>query len=103
MARIANGCPVCSRSLVSSRFDATFRLPTGDERLFFGLPASLCEVCQQLYLDPDLIELLEVPEGRCTFAIESDQVLHARSLVERRHDLDPTPSPNPSAPSAHRR
>ena len=43
--------------------------------MFFGLPASLCEICQQLYLDPDLIELLEVPEGRCTFAIESDQVL----------------------------
>jgi hypothetical protein len=75
MARIANDCPVCSRSLVSSRFDATFKLPEGDERLFFGLPASLCEVCQQLYLDPDLIDLLEVPEGRCTFAIESDQVL----------------------------
>ena len=75
MARIGNACPVCSRSLVSSRFDATFRLPEGSERLFFGLPASLCAICQQLYLDPDLIELLEVPEGRCTFAIESDQVL----------------------------
>ena len=75
MARIENDCPVCSRSLVSSRFDATFRLPEGDERLFFGIPASLCETCQQLYLDPELIDLLEVPEGRCTFAIESDQVL----------------------------
>ena len=75
MARLTNDCPVCSRSLVSSRFDATFKLPQGEEGLFFGLPASLCEVCQQLYLDPDLIDLLEVPEGRCTFAIESDQVL----------------------------
>jgi hypothetical protein len=75
MARIGNACPICSRSLVSSRFDATFRLPEGDERLFFGIPASLCQVCQQLYLDPDLIDLLEVPEGRCTFAIETDQVL----------------------------
>jgi hypothetical protein len=75
MARIGHACPVCSRSLVSSRFDATFKLPEGAERLFFGLPASLCEICQQLYLDPDLIDLLEVPEGRCTFAIESDQVL----------------------------
>lgn len=75
MAGIANCCPVCSRSLVSSSFDATFRLPAGDERLFFGLPAGLCEVCHQLYLDPDLIDLLELPEGRCTFAIESDQVL----------------------------
>ena len=75
MAHIDSDCPVCSRNLVTSRFDATFQLPEGDERLFFGIPASLCETCQQLYLDPDLIDLLEVPEGRCTFAIESDQVL----------------------------
>ena len=75
MARIGNDCPVCSRTLITSRFDATFKLPEGDERLFFGIPASLCEVCQQLYLDPDLIDLLEVPEGRCTFAIETDEVL----------------------------
>lgn len=75
MARIGNVCPVCSRSLVSSRFDTTFRLPDGDERYFFAIPASLCERCQQLYLDPDLIEVLDVPDGRCTFAIETDQVL----------------------------
>jgi hypothetical protein len=75
MARIGNGCPVCSRSLISSRFDTTFRLPDGDERYFFGIPASLCEKCQQLYLDPDLIELLDVPDARCTFAIETDQML----------------------------
>lgn len=75
MARNGNACPVCSRSLISSRFDTTFRLADGDERYFFGIPASLCEKCQQLYLDPDLIELLDVPDARCTFAIESDQVL----------------------------
>jgi hypothetical protein len=79
MARIGNACPVCSRSLISSRFDTTFRLPDGDERYFFGIPASLCEKCQQLYLDPDLIELLEVPDARCTFAIETDQVLLAEA------------------------
>ena len=75
MARLGNGCPVCNRKLFNSRFDATFRLEDGSEKFFFGLPASLCEVCQQLYLDPDLIELLAVPEGRCTFAIETDAVL----------------------------
>ena len=75
MARMGSGCPVCNRKLFNSRFDATFRLPDGTERFFLALPASLCEVCQQLYLDPDLIELLAVPEGRCTFAIETDQVL----------------------------
>jgi hypothetical protein len=75
MARLGSGCPVCNRKLFNSRFDATFRLPNGDERFFFALPASLCAICQQLYLDPDLIDLLAVPEGRCTFAIETDQVL----------------------------
>jgi hypothetical protein len=72
---MGSGCPVCNRKLFNSRFDTTFRLADGSERFFFGLPASLCEPCQQLYLDPDLIELLSVPEGRCTFAIESDTVL----------------------------
>jgi hypothetical protein len=75
MARLGSGCPVCNRKLFNSRFDATFRLEDGSEKFFFGLPASLCAVCQQLYLDPDLIELLSVPEGRCTFAIETDTVL----------------------------
>lgn len=75
MAGSGSGCPVCNRKLFNSRFDTAFRLPDGSERFFFGLPASLCDTCQQLYLDPDLIDTLSVPEGRCTFAIESDQVL----------------------------
>ena len=79
MARVGSACPVCSRSLINSRFDTTFRLPDGSERFFFGLPASLCEMCQQLYLDPDLIELLsEIPDGRCTFAIETDRCSYPR-------------------------
>lgn len=75
MARLGSGCPVCNRKLFNSRFDATFRLEDGSEKFFFALPASLCAICQQLYIDPDLIELLSVPEGRCTFAIETDAVL----------------------------
>lgn len=75
MARIGDNCPHCTRRLVNSRFDATFRMADGDERLCFGLPAALCEDCQQLYVDPDLIDLLDVPSGRCVFAIESDMVL----------------------------
>ncbi|MDP8904632.1 MAG: hypothetical protein M3N29_04845 [Chloroflexota bacterium] len=75
MASLGNGCPQCTRRLVTSRFDATFRLPDGNERLCFGLPAGLCEDCEQLYIDPDLIALLDLPHGRCVFAIESDQVL----------------------------
>ncbi len=79
MARLADSCPQCRRRLVNSRFDASFRLPDATERLCFGIPAALCEDCQQLYVDPDLIELLEVPRGRCTFAIESDIVLRGEA------------------------
>lgn len=75
MAPVGDNCPSCTRVLINSYFDAAFRMPGGDERLCFGLPAGLCMECQQLYIDPDLIELLDVPTGRCTFAIESDLVL----------------------------
>lgn len=68
-------CPRCSRKLVVTRFDATFRLADRSERLCFGIPGGLCEACQQLYIDPDLIELLDLGDGRCVFAIESDLVL----------------------------
>ncbi len=70
-------CPECSRTLVSSRFDATFRLPDGSERLCFGIPAGLCGDCHQLYMEPELIGLLGLDAGRCVFAIESDTVLQA--------------------------
>jgi hypothetical protein len=75
MAWFDDGCPQCGRRLVNSRFDATFRLAAGDERHCFAIPAGLCEDCQQLYIDPDLIDLLDLPKGRCIFAIESDLVL----------------------------
>ncbi|HVM29797.1 MAG TPA: hypothetical protein VM305_03390 [Candidatus Limnocylindrales bacterium] len=75
MAWFDDGCPQCGRRLINSRFDATFRLDDGEERHCFAMPAGLCEDCQQLYLDPDLIEMLDLPRGRCVFAIESDMVL----------------------------
>jgi len=79
MATARDRCPVCGRSLVSSRFDATFRMPDESERLCFAIPGGLCGDCHQLYIDPDLIELLDLPDGRCTFAIESDLVLQERA------------------------
>jgi hypothetical protein len=72
-------CPACHRSLIGSRFDTTFRLPDGSERLCFGIPGGLCGACHQLYIDPSLIELLDLGEGRCTFAIESDLVLQEQA------------------------
>jgi len=75
-------CPSCSRRLIVSRFDTTFRMPDRSEQLHFGIPGRLCEACSQLYIDPELIETLQLGRGRCVFAIESDLVTQeqARSL-----------------------
>ncbi len=75
MATSRQRCPQCNRPLSNTRYDATFRLPDRTERLCFGIPAGLCEDCHQLYIDPELIELLDLGAGRCVFAIESDLVL----------------------------
>jgi hypothetical protein len=72
-------CPACSRLLISTRFDTTFRMPNQTERLCFGIPGGLCSDCNQLYLDPDLIEMLDLGTGRCTFAIETDIVLQEQA------------------------
>ena len=79
MTWLRDNCPQCERRLVSSRFDTTFRMPDGDERLCFAIPAALCSDCHQLYLDPDLLEVLDIPDGRCVFAIESDTVVQERA------------------------
>src|SRR3954449_959388 len=79
MSRLRERCPGCSRKLIVTRFDTTFRLPDRSERLCFGVPGGLCEDCHQLYIDPDLIELLDLAEGRCVFAIESDLVLQEQA------------------------
>ena len=52
MSGLRDRCPGCSRRLIITRFDTTFRLPDRTERLCFGIPGGLCE-----------------------FAIESDVVL----------------------------
>jgi len=79
MAFAQDRCTACSRRLISSRFDATFRMLDDTERLAFAIPGGLCDECHQLYIDPDLIELLDLPDGRCTFAIETDLVLQERA------------------------
>ncbi|MCU0483533.1 MAG: hypothetical protein MUC54_04570 [Chloroflexi bacterium] len=65
--------------MLNSRFDTAFRLPDRSERLCFGVPGSLCRACHQLYLDPDLIGMLDLDRARCTFAIESDLVMQQRA------------------------
>ncbi len=79
MTWLRDHCPRCSQRLVESRFDATFRMPDRTERLCFSVPAALCAECHQLYLDPELIAGLDVADGRCVFAIESDSVLLGRA------------------------
>lgn len=72
-------CPECGRVLHESRFDTTFRLEDGSERLCFGLIGGLCVHCNQLFADPDDIDHLGLRQGRCIFAIESDGVLRERA------------------------
>jgi hypothetical protein len=72
-------CPECDRPLYESRFDTTFRYPDGGERLCLDLVGGLCRPCGQLYVDPDVIEILDLRRGRCVFAIESDAVLSGRT------------------------
>lgn len=79
MGRSRDRCPECGRQLLNSRFDTAFRMADRTERLCFGIPGGLCRPCHQLYLDPDLIELLDLDRARCTFAIESDLVLQQRA------------------------
>ena len=79
MSTSRDRCPACTRLLISTRFDATFRMPDQSERLCFGVPGGLCADCHQLYIDPDLIELLDLASGRCTFAIETDLVVQERA------------------------
>ena len=75
MARLRDRCPHCGRQLLTTRFDTTFKLPDATERLCFGIPGGLCHECHQLYIDPELIDLLGLDSARCVFAIESDRVL----------------------------
>jgi hypothetical protein len=73
---------------IRSRFDVSFRFPVGDprvadlhsglfaaERQVYDLSASLCELCCELYVDPELLLLLDVTGAHCVFAIETDSVL----------------------------
>jgi hypothetical protein len=79
MSRLRERCPGCSRRLITTRFDTTFRMADRTERLCFGIPGGLCEDCHQLYIDPELIELLDLRDGRCVFAIESDLVVQEQA------------------------
>jgi hypothetical protein len=82
MSWLRDRCPQCEQGLINSRFDATFRLSDATERLCFAVPAALCKGCHQLYIDPDLVELLDVGTGRCVFAIESDRVMQERTWAD---------------------
>ena len=75
MSGLRDRCPGCSRRLIITRLDTTFRLYERNERLCFGISGGLCEDCHQLYIDPELIELFGLGDARCVFAIESDLVM----------------------------
>jgi len=79
MSRPRERCPRCTRKLIVTRFDTTFRMADRSERLCFGIPGGLCEDCHQLYIDPELVDTLELGDGRCVFAIESDLVVQEQA------------------------
>ena len=79
MARLQERCPRCTGRLIVTKFDTTFRMSDRSERLCFGMPGGLCQSCRQLYIEPDLLDLLDLGEGRCVFAIETDRVLQERA------------------------
>jgi hypothetical protein len=81
MTWLREQCPQCSRQLLNSRFDTAFRMPDASERLRFAIPAALCRECRQLYLDQDVIQRMDVLDGRCIFAIESDIVVQERAAL----------------------
>jgi hypothetical protein len=72
-------CRFCGGSLLTSVFDTAFRDEAAAERLFFAVPGALCVPCRQLYVDQQLIGILGLANARCTFAIESDRVLHTQA------------------------
>ncbi len=83
MMRPSELCPRCNTRLAVSRFDTSFRLGDGSERLCFSIPGSLCEGCVQLFVDPDLLEVLDLDRAVCTFAIESDRVIQEQAWSGR--------------------
>jgi hypothetical protein len=84
MSRSREQCPRCSTRLTVSRFDTAFRLADSSERLCFSIPGSLCEGCVQLFVDPDLLEMLDLDQAVCTFAIESDRVIQEQASASGR-------------------
>jgi hypothetical protein len=75
MATFARGdnCPVCGKALLDGLFDTTWRSSRErHERYVCGLEASLCKPCEQLYVDPNLVDMLALNDWRCVQAVASD-------------------------------
>ena len=100
MPPLRERCPGCSRRLITTRFDTTFRMSDRSERLCFGIPGGLCEDCHQLYIDPELIELLDLRDGRCVFAIESDLVVQEQAWSSGHGSSAPVPATRGGARAA---
>ena len=76
--------PAVRAQLIITRFDTTFRLPDRSERLCFGIPGGLCEDCHQLYIDPELIELLDLGAGPLRLRDRERPRPPGAGLVQRR-------------------
>lgn len=68
-------CPSCLHTAAVSRFDLAVSGADGTERLFFGIPASVCATCGWLMLDRDVERLYDIAAVDVAQAIETDAVL----------------------------
>ena len=82
-AWLRDRCPACTGPLVSSQFDAAFRMPDASERLRFAIEATLCRDCRVLYISWDLFQRLDILDGTCISAIESDAATSAAPSSSR--------------------
>jgi hypothetical protein len=74
-------CPSCSRRLIVSRFDTTFRMSDRSEQLHFGILTISARPAAALHRSrPD--RAARARTRRCVFAIESDLAVQeqARSI-----------------------
>ena len=79
MSGFRDRCPACSRRLVITRFDTTFRLPDKSSGSASVSRVACVRTATSCTSIPELIDLLDLCEGRCVFAIESDLVLQEQA------------------------
>lgn len=61
-------------------YDATFRLPGGESIDLLNIRATVCVVCPQVLMAPQLVAEYGLTNAVCTFIIENDAALRRLAL-----------------------